>query len=244
MIRPFNSAPFWLDPDTPDIFPDVELALNEPDGLLAVGGDLSAARLVAAYEQGIFPWYSEGELIMWWSPDPRALLFVDELHLSRSLKKTLRHRDYEVRFDQQFARVIENCAAPRRDGLGTWIVEDMKQAYCHLHELGIAHSIEVYRNNELAGGLYGVSRGHCFFGESMFSHQPDTSKIALVYLSRQLQRWQFPFIDCQVYSEHLGRLGARKIARKDFIALLNRHVHWPADYGKWQCEITADNLFD
>jgi leucyl/phenylalanyl-tRNA--protein transferase len=241
------TAPFILDVDDPSLFPDPELALLDPDGLLAIGGDLSIERLINAYRHGIFPWYSDGQPILWWSPSTRALLFLDNLKISKSLKKSLKKDNYHVTFDNAFPDVISACASSRRDATGTWIVDDMKQAYINLHRSGLAHSVEVWREQDLVGGLYGVSLGQAFFGESMFSSCRDTSKIALTYLTRQLQHWGFDFIDCQIYSEHLGSLGAEKISRTRFIQLLDdacgnsgqlyAHKH------QWQCSITRSDLF-
>jgi len=245
MTKGIATAPFWLDPDDLNTFPDVELALMDPDGLLAVGGDLSIERLLAAYRQGIFPWYSEGQPILWWSPNPRAVLFLDELKISKSLTKSLKKPDYHVTFDMAFSEVIKACAASRRDASGTWIVEDMKHAYIALHQYGMAHSVEVWHGEELIGGLYGVSVGDAFFGESMFSRRSDSSKIALVYLVMQLRQWDFGFVDCQVYSEHLGTLGARQINRQNFIRLLEKHCsqdNVDAHRGSWHCQISREDI--
>ena len=182
----FGKAPFWLDPDDSDTrFPDVELALTEPDGLLAIGGDLTAARLLGAYRQGIFPWYGQGQPILWWSPDPRLVLFADELRISRSLRRTLRKGRFEVTMDRDFTGVISACAGPREGADGTWITRAMQAAYIRLHESGHAHSVECRLDGELAGGLYGVSIGRVFFGESMFARTNDASKVAFVWLVRQ-----------------------------------------------------------
>lgn len=246
MTKGMTTAPFLLDLNDVDAFPDVELALSDPDGLLAIGGDLSVERLKAAYQRGIFPWYSENQPIIWWSPNLRAVLFLDELKISKSLKKALKKTNYHVTFDKAFDNVIEACSTVRRDGFGTWIVDGMKNAYRELHQHGVAHSVEVWHGDELTGGLYGVSMGNVFFGESMFSRQTDTSKIALVYLVRQLQQWGFSFIDCQVYSEHLGSLGARQISRPDFIRLLNKHCDQyhisKIQQGLWYCTIKREDL--
>ena len=190
------TAPYWLNPYDPTDFPDVSLALREPDGLLAVGGDLRIERLLAAYQRGIFPWYSGDQPILWWSPDPRSVLFPDKLHISRSLRKTLRKQLFTITFDTAFEEVIHACSEPRADGLGTWITDEMQQAYLRLHQSGYAHSVECWLNGKLVGGLYGVAMGKVFFGESMFSRVTDASKIAFVFLVRQLQRWQFEMIDC------------------------------------------------
>jgi leucyl/phenylalanyl-tRNA--protein transferase len=228
----------WLPPEP--VFPSVEQALTEPNGLLAAGGDLSPTRVLAAYRRGIFPWYSAGEPILWWSPDPRMVLFPAELKISRSLAKVLRNKPYEVTFDTAFARVIAACAETPRDGqAGTWITAEMQDCYCRLHELGHAHSVEVWMTGELAGGLYGMAIGQTFYGESMFSHRTDASKIALAHLCAHLQRQGFGIIDCQMETEHLASLGARPIPRSEFIALLRglvvanvRPGRWPADAAK------------
>lgn len=232
-------APYWIDPRNNNVdFPDVSLALEEPDGLLAVGGDLSPARLTAAYRQGIFPWYSDGQPILWWAPNPRAVLFPDELKISRSLRKTLHNKKFTVSFDQAFTEVIEACSQPRQEhnDPGTWITDDMKQAYQQLHAQGLAHSVECWCDGKLVGGLYGVAIGQVFFGESMFSRQTDASKVAFVTLVRQLSQWGFAVIDCQVQSQHLESLGARTIPREDFTALLDQHCEQPGRPGLWQNE--------
>jgi len=216
-----GSAPFWLDPENRDItFPDVELALKEPDGLLAIGGDLSTVRLLNAYASGIFPWYGPGQPILWWSPDPRLVLRPETLHISRSLQKTLRKRPFRVTLDAAFEAVIDNCSAPRDNASGTWITAEMKTAYLELHRLGYTHSVECWQDKRLVGGLYGVSIGRIFFGESMFAHASDASKVALATLARQLSRWGFPAIDCQVHTRHLQSLGAIPLPRKEFIGIL------------------------
>jgi leucyl/phenylalanyl-tRNA---protein transferase len=225
----------WLPPEPR--FPPVELALAEPNGLLAAGGDLSPERIVAAYRRGIFPWFSAGEPILWWSPDPRMVLFPAELKISRSLAKVLRNKPYAVTLDTAFAKVIAACAGTPRDGQnGTWITAEMQAAYGKLHELGYAHSVEVWMNGKLAGGLYGMALGQAFYGESMFSWRTDASKIALAHLCVHLQRRGFGIIDCQMETAHLASLGARPIPRSEFIALLQRIAmadfspgHWPAD---------------
>src|SRR5690242_20153697 len=186
----------WL--EAADRFPPVERALREPNGLLAAGGDLSVERLVQAYRGGIFPWYSEGQPILWWSPDPRMALVPGELKVSRSLRKRIAKRDYAVRVDTAFEDVMRACAAPRRDDGGTWIMPEMIAAYTRLHRAGYAHSVETWIGGRLAGGLYGVALGRMFYGESMFAAVPDASKIALAHLVRQLERWQFGLIDCQM----------------------------------------------
>ncbi|NJD35571.1 MAG: leucyl/phenylalanyl-tRNA--protein transferase [Betaproteobacteria bacterium] len=210
----------WLGKEP--IFPPLDTALAEPNGLLAAGGDLSPQRLLAAYRNGIFPWYSAGEPILWWSPDPRMVLFPDDLKISASLAKNLRNADYEVRLDTAFDEVIQACAGTPRDGqAGTWITTEMQQAYRALHRLGYAHSVETWIAGKLAGGLYGIALGQAFYGESMFSHARDASKIALAHLCAHL-RWRgFGIIDCQMETAHLASLGARPIPRRDFAARLD-----------------------
>lgn len=242
MARPGNNAPYWLDPEVKTAFPDVSTALAEPNGLLAIGGDLSVERLLAAYRHGIFPWYSRGQPILWWSPNPRAILRLSALKVSRSLRKSLRRGNYQVRFDSAFEDVIWQCSKPRKDGLGTWITDEMRNAYIRMHKLGHAHSVEVWDNNQLIGGLYGISVGKVFFGESMFSRRTDASKLAFVYLVRQLEKWTFALIDCQVYSEHLGSLGAEQIPRDRFTAYLDNYCDKPGMPGYWQCDLTLDEV--
>jgi leucyl/phenylalanyl-tRNA--protein transferase len=197
--------PVWINPhDSPSAFPDAEFALREPDGLLAVGGDLSLPRLLHAYRNSIFPWYSSDQPILWWSPDPRSVLFPPQLKISRSLGKVIRSNRYEVTLDEAFDAVIHACAQPRGDGGGTWITPEMATAYSDLHAQGHAHSAESWYRGRLVGGLYGVSIGKIFFGESMFTRMTDASKVAFVYLVRQLQAWGFPLIDCQVHTAHLA----------------------------------------
>ena len=229
----------WL-PAEP-IFPPLDAALAEPNGLLAAGGDLSPQRLVAAYAQGIFPWYSRGEPILWWSPDPRMVLFPAEIRISRSLAKTLRNKDYAVSLDTAFAEVIAACAGAPRDGqAGTWITAEMQAAYRRLHELGFAHSVEVRMEGKLVGGLYGVAIGRAFYGESMFARARDASKIALAHLGVQLRRLGFGIIDCQMETAHLASLGARPIPRREFRALLDRLVPEGAVPGRWPADAVAD----
>ncbi len=214
------------------LFPPPELARE--DGLLAVGGDLSVPRLLLAYQMGIFPWYSPGEPILWWSPDPRMVLFPDQLKVSRSLAKTLRHAGLGVTFDTAFAQVIQACAlTPRAGQSGTWISAAMQQAYRQLHELGYAHSVETWHAGKLVGGLYGVALGRAFFGESMFSHRSDASKIALVHLCRFLMQHDFGIIDCQMETKHLASLGARPIPRDDFLARLAALVDAESIAARW-----------
>lgn len=215
----------WLSPrDAPEHFPPLERALDEPAGLLAAGGDLSAARLLAAYRLSIFPWYSPGQPVLWWAPDPREVLFPQEFRVSRSLKQAIRNRGYASRIDADFRAVIAACAAPRTKSSGTWITDDMQCAYIELHERGYAHSIETYCSGELVGGLYGVRLGGVFFGESMFSRVRDASKIALAYLVRVCIANEMPVIDCQLPSRHLKSLGSRSIPRAQFRALVRSHA--------------------
>lgn len=221
----------WLERNTP--FPPLENALREPNGLLAAGGDLSPARLLDAYRRGIFPWYSPGDPLLWWSPDPRMVLFPERLKVSRSLTKTLRNSAYEVRFDSAFARVIEGCAGERIGASGTWIVPEMRAAYENLHALGYAHSAETWIGGELAGGLYGVAVGGMFYGESMFSRARDASKIAFAHLVRGLRQAGFGMIDCQMYTAHLASLGAEEVPRADFAAKLAELIHFDLPPGSW-----------
>ncbi len=221
-----NQQPVWLDnnPDNID-FPHPDLALTEPNGLLAVGGDLSPQRIINAYLNGIFPWYSADEPILWWSPDPRAVLFPDKLHVSRSLKKTIRKNIYTTTLDQAFEQVINHCSqTPRKDQDGTWITDEMAQAYLYLHKLGFAHSAECWLDGELVGGLYGLALGRVFFGESMFSHCSNASKVAFVHLLDELKKADYALIDCQVTTDHLLSLGAEEIPRNQFLNLLKVHT--------------------
>jgi leucyl/phenylalanyl-tRNA--protein transferase len=214
-------------------FPPVETALADPNGLLAMGGDLSPARLLDAYRHGIFPWFNPGEPILWWSPDPRMVLVPDEVRVTRSLARRLRNAGFELRVDPAFAEVMRACAAPREEAGGTWISPAMVAAYTRLFEAGYAHSVETWRDGQLVGGLYGVAIGRMFYGESMFSREPDASKVALVRLARQLQRWQFGLIDCQMETPHLASLGARTIPRAGFTARLAELVNLPHHPGPW-----------
>lgn len=215
----------WLSPqDGPDWFPPLERALDEPAGLLAAGGDLSTARLLAAYRRGIFPWYSPGQPVLWWSPDPRAVLFPEEFHCTRSLAKTLRNGGFDSAIDRDFRGVIEACAAPRPQSVGTWITPEMLAAYVELHRRGYAHSVETWRGGELVGGLYGVRLGGVFFGESMFSRERDASKVALARLVEACMACGIVMIDCQMASTHLDSLGSRRIPRARFQAVLREQV--------------------
>lgn len=228
----------WLGPADP--FPPVERALRNPNGLLAAGADLSSARLLAAYRRGIFPWYSGDEPILWWSPDPRMVLYCAELKVSRSLDKNRRNKRYELRIDTAFREVLAGCAGPRAgsgatsaDGGGTWLGEDMRRAYARLHRAGHAHSFETWRDGELVGGLYGVAIGRMFYGESMFSRATDASKVALVALVEELRARGFPLVDCQVRTPLLASLGAREIPRRSFLREIAALVHYDEPPGKW-----------
>jgi len=221
----------WLRPDDP--FPPLEAALASPNGLLAAGANLSLDRLLVAYRQGIFPWFSQGEPILWWSPDPRMVLLPSEFKRSRALAKRLRRRDYEVRVDSAFTAVMAACSEPRPGQSGTWITAPMQAAYARLHEAGHAHSIETWQAGRLVGGLYGVALGGAFYGESMFHRVTDASKIALAHLVAQLARWGFGMIDCQMETAHLASLGARPIPRAEFLRRLQTLVDLPGQPGKW-----------
>lgn len=221
----------WLAPHQP--FPPLDRALAEPNGLLAAGGDLSPDRLLTAYRLGIFPWFTEGEPILWWSPDPRMVLFSDELVISRSLRKTLRRHAYEIRVDTAFTDVMRACAAPRPGQPGTWIHPDMIRAYTTLHQMGMAHSVETWVEGTLVGGLYGVAIGRVFFGESMFARVSNASKLALAYLVRHVQRRGFGMIDCQIHTAHLASLGARDITRMEFSHRLEEWAAGPEPAGAW-----------
>ena len=212
----------WLDPDQL-WFPPANEALDDPDGLLALGGDLSAQRLELAYRNGIFPWFSEDQPILWWSPDPRCGLFPQDIHVSRSLRRVLNQRRFTITTDQCFGRIIRLCASTRAEG--TWITDDMLAAYTQLHRLGLAHSIEVWnQRGDLAGGMYGVAIGQCFFGESMFSLETNASKVLMVHLAHQLADWGYQIMDCQVESSHLLTMGARCIPRSEFLSILRASV--------------------
>jgi len=222
--------------DAEDPFPPVEDAMREPNGLLAAGADLSPGRLLDAYRRGIFPWFGDEDPLLWWSPDPRMVLFVEELHVSRSLRKTIRSGRFVVTADRAFSAVMTGCAEPRADAEGTWITTEMRAAYARLAALGYAHSIEAWGDGQLVGGLYGVAIGRIFFGESMFARVPDASKVAFVTLVRHLQRWQFRMIDCQMPTAHLASFGAREIPRRDFLVEVNRAVVEPPVPAPWTFE--------
>ncbi|GEN05168.1 leucyl/phenylalanyl-tRNA--protein transferase [Myxococcus fulvus] len=223
---------YLLSEEHPELFPPPDRA--DKSGVLAVGGDLSPERLLAAYSRGIFPWFSEGDPILWHSPDPRFVLEPDKLHVGRSLRKTLARGEYEVRYDTAFARVITECGRVTRPGQnGTWITDEMLEAYVALHERGYAHSVEAWAGGELKGGLYGVSLGAAFFGESMFALAPDASKVAFVTAVERFKAWGFQFVDCQVETEHLSRFGAESWPRKRFLTALREALRQPTRQGKW-----------
>ena len=231
-------GPFWLDNDSIG-FPPPHLA--DKDGLLGVAGDLRPRRLLNAYALGIFPWYSEGSPILWWSPDPRFVLRPEELHVGRTLRQTMRKRRYKITFDLAFREVMTRCGeVPREDQDGTWITDEMLDAYAQLHTMGFAHSIEAWKDDTLVGGLYGVCLGDCFFGESMFALAPDASKEAFVWATRQMQTWGIELVDCQMETDHLARFGAKAIPRETFLETLNPLVTRPTRRGKW----SFDERFD
>jgi len=230
----------WLDPRDPNqAFPPPQKAMRDPNGLLAIGGDLSMARLIRAYSSGIFPWYNPNEPILWWCPDPRAILLPQEIHVSHSLAKRIRRCDYAVTLDCAFEAVLEACAGDRANASGTWLGPEMRRAYLDLHAHGFAHSAEVWRDGALIGGLYGVALGRAFFGESMFSRADDGSKLALYYLCRQLEAWQFSLIDCQIASTHLKTLGAVDIPRERFLQRLREAMLVPGRTGVWRYELAV-----
>lgn len=226
----------WLKPDDP--FPPVETALTEPNGLLCAGLDLSPERILAAYRQGVFPWFNPGEPVLWWSPDPRMVLAPVEVKVSRSLRQRMKRGGYEIRVDTSFREVMLGCAAPRKGQSGTWISRPMLDAYTRLHELGYAHSVETWMDGELAGGLYGVAIGRMFYGESMFSRRDDASKLALVHLCRQLEARGFGLIDCQMETAHLASMGAKPIPRRDFIREMKRLIELEPIPAPWRFELS------
>jgi leucyl/phenylalanyl-tRNA--protein transferase len=222
--------------DSRQAFPDVSLALEEPNGLLAVGGCLSTRRLLNAYRQGIFPWFGEGEPILWWSPDPRLVLFPERLHVSRSLRKTLRQGVFTFTFDRCFERVVDACAMPRAYANSTWISPAIKRSFCLLHASGSAHSFEAWKGGELVGGLYGLALGRVFFGESMFHVETDASKAAFAFAVARLSEWGYRLVDCQVRTEHLASLGAEEIPRAEFVRLLEDYCERPPEALAWAGE--------
>lgn len=226
------------------IFPPVSRALRDPNGLLAAGGSLEPEWILHAYRHGIFPWFSKGDPILWWSPDPRMVMFPGEERITPSLRKTLRRQKFDVRCDTAFEQVMRACAEPRDYGAGTWIVEEMVSAYCRLHELGWAHSVETWIDDRLVGGLYGLAIGNAFFGESMFHRVTDASKVAFAHLARMLRREQFAILDCQMSTSHLASLGAHEIGRQEYVQGLHSWTlperlpaRWPADFVQtdWSC---------
>jgi leucyl/phenylalanyl-tRNA--protein transferase len=228
------SMPYLLAPDDPEgAFPHPSCAMRDPNGLLAVGGDLSLRRLLNAYREGIFPWYGEGDPILWWSPDPRTVLIPSRLHRSRSLRKVLRRRALAVTMDRDFPAVIRACAGPRDGSQGTWLLPEMINAYCALHVHGVAHSIEVWDGERLVGGLYGVAIGGAFFGESMFSRVANASKVALVQLCEQLMSLGIELVDCQVLTPHMQRMGAELVTRARFLERLHELRDQPPALGTW-----------
>lgn len=229
----------WLDPDNIG-FPPLESALADPNGLLAVGGALSPAWLLTAYSHGIFPWYEEGQPILWWAPDPRLVIYPEHFHASKSLKKLVKKNPYVLTMDRDFPAVMTACAAPRENSQGTWITPDMLAAYKTLHGQGHAHSVEVWDGDKLVGGLYGIAIGQVFFGESMFSRRDNTSKLAMYYLVRQLQAWNYALIDCQVDSPHLRRLGATEIPRHEFARKIHQYTALAPEPGTWHFDEDLD----
>ncbi len=241
--KPVSEGDFpWLDTEDRVEFPDPETA--DRDGLVGVGGNLSPGMLLSAYSQGIFPWFNEGEPVLWWSLDPRFVLYPRNIRISRSMKKFMKKGEYTLSLDRDFPGVIRNCKEIRRKGQGgTWITDDMEAAYVRLHRDGYAHSVEVWRDDELKGGLYGISLGAAFFGESMFALEPNCSKLALIYLARILRELDFDMIDCQQHTEHLGSLGAEDLPRKRFLRELDRSLNkqktWKGNWGKYTHLIKA-----
>lgn len=231
----------WLDPFTLD-FPPADSALEDPNGLLAAGGDLSPERLVQAYSQGIFPWFDDDQPILWWSPDPRAVLLPGQLHLSRSLRKSLRQSDLRLSMDTAFSEVISACSQPRQYASGTWITDEMISAYTKLHKRGVAHSVEAWHRDELVGGLYGLALGRGFFGESMFSRHTDSSKLCFAWLVHQLEKWGYDFIDCQVPNPHLSSLGVRDMDRDEFLQRLQAAIRKPGHGIPWVFDVEANEI--
>lgn len=233
----------WLDPAVP-LFPPASSALDDPNGLLAAGGALGSDWLLEAYSRGIFPWYETGQPILWWSPNPRLILLPDQVRVSKSLKKLIKKCPYNLTIDRNFVGVIENCGKARPGSSGTWITEEMQQAYVNMHNLGYAHSVEVWSGSALVGGLYGIALGKVFFGESMFSLEPNASKLALVALAQRLLAWDYELIDCQVSSEHLVSLGAQEINRGEFSELVDSLVSETPHPDSWQIDSVVQILTD
>lgn len=223
----------WLDPKMRPAFPPVEMALSDPPGLLAFGGQLSPEWLISAYRSGIFPWFNPGEPILWWSPDPRMVLQPEQLRIRRSLRKVLKKQLFEITFDQAFEQVLQGCAAARNYTDETWLTDDMRAAYHQLHQEGYAHSVEAWQDGQLVGGLYGVAIGKVFCGESMFTRVNDASKVAFVHLVRQLEAWDFKLIDCQVHTDYLASFGASEIERSEFLNYLKWYGAAPSSPGPW-----------
>lgn len=230
----------WLSPYN-NRFPSPHEALDEPDGLLAAGGDLSIERLISAYRHGIFPWFSDEDPILWWSPNPRCVLKPRDIHISRSMRKAIRKQHYCITFDQAFSEVIELCSSSRDRVGNTWITDEMKHAYTALHQQGIAHSLEVWRDGTLVGGLYGLAIGKLFFGESMFSLEVNTSKVAYIALAKQLGHWRYALIDCQVQNDHLNSLGASEISRAEFLEYIKLNIDEDPGH-EWQFELSNEQL--
>lgn len=236
-MRMILRRPYWISPSSsPYDFPPLETALDHPDGLLAVGGDLTPSRIMIAYRRGIFPWYSDDQPILWWSPSERLVLFPEQLKLSLSLRKTIRKQKFTLTMDQHFRQVITQCAAPRRTQKTSWITPEMLEAYCQLHQHGFAHSVETWYNGELVGGLYGIALGKVFFGESMFALMNDASKVAFAHFVKQIQCWGYKMIDCQVRTEHLKSFGAAEIPRPIYRDLLDHLCDTSGHPGPWQFE--------
>ena len=235
----------WLDPKDPHYpFPSPDDALDSPEGLVAAGGDLNPTRILRAYRQGIFPWYEEGQPILWWSPDPRGILFPAKFNAHKSLLRTIKRQQWKVTYDHAFQRVMVACAEPRSYSKGTWITKDMINAYCHLHQLGHAHSLEIWnQSDKLIGGIYGISMGSVFFGESMFSRVTDASKVALLYLSANLDLWDYHLLDTQLPSSHLEFLCGEPISRQHYLTLLDRFSQQPAKDNAWDVNFSVD-IFD
>jgi len=229
-----NARIAWLGPDdSAEAFPNVETALRQPDGLLAAGGDLSQARLLAAYAAGIFPWYEDGQPILWWSPDPRCVLAPEDFHVSRRLARYVRNTSFTLSCNRAFDKVIHACAGARKFQHGTWITQAVREAFTNLHAAGWAHSVEVWDSRQLVGGIYGLSIGRVFFGESMFSHRDNASKFAMLGLCSILAQNDFKLLDCQVLSQHLVSLGARAIPRQDFTAILQEYCRDGKQFANW-----------